>query len=133
MKQPRVLVADGHDPARARICELVAARYEVAGGVRDGQELLEAARRLDPDVLVVDIALPVLNGWEAVKRRRLESPGARAVFLTGDPEPVAAEAVLDAGATAVVFKCRAAEELADAIAAVLRGESYRSPSCSSPE
>jgi DNA-binding NarL/FixJ family response regulator len=133
MKHARVLVADGHDLARARICELVAVRYEVVGAVRDGHELLEAARRLDPDVLVVDIALPELHGWEAVKRRRLERPGARAVFLTGDPEPAAAEAVLNAGATAVVFKCRAAEELAAAIAAVLAGESYRSPSCTSSE
>lgn len=119
----------GHAQARNRLSQLLSSRYDVVGVAGEWRQLDESARSLGPDVLVIDFSLLPGNSLESLRATRQACPGARAVLLTGDTVCVLAEAALAAGADGVVFKCRAAEELPDAVAAVLEGRPFVSPSC----
>ncbi len=127
----RVLIADGHAPARQSIRQLLSARYDVVGEAADWRLLAGMASSLRPDVLVIDFGLLPGDSLESLRASRQACPGARTVLLTGDTVCAVAEAALAAGADGVVFKCRAAEELPDALTAALEGRPFISPSCSS--
>ena len=101
--------------------------YDVVGKVEDGRELLESAPALAPDVIVLDISMPRLNGLDAARQLKSQLPDVGLVVVTMHKDPqIAADALL-AGVSAFVTKSAAASELNAAVAAVLRGETYLTP------
>jgi DNA-binding NarL/FixJ family response regulator len=103
---------------------LLEPEFEVVGLVSDGPALVEAARRIRPDVVIVDIPLPILNGLDAARMIHRELPSIRIVFLTAHDDPAFIEQAFDAGAQAYVVKRHTSEELVTALHHVLRGEQY---------
>ncbi len=111
-----------------RIAVLLAEEFSVIGAVTDGDELVAAAAALRPDVIVVDISMPRLNGLEAAARIAARGPSPRIVCLTAHEEPDYLRAAMDAGALAYVTKTRLAADLVLAIRAALEGQRFVSPS-----
>ena len=101
--------------------------YELAGTANDGRALIEAAKRLEPDVVVVDISMPGLNGIDAAREIRAAQPAVKLIFLTMHSDGLYLRKALAAGASGYVLKSGAAEELLSCIAAVQKGETYISP------
>jgi DNA-binding NarL/FixJ family response regulator len=125
--RPRVLLADDHALLLDAFRRLLEPAYDIVAAVTDGHALVEAARRLRPDVIVADIGMPRLNGLDACERLAAELPDTRLVFLTVNEDPdVAAEAVRR-GAAGFLLKKGAAAELFTAIAQVLEGRAYLTP------
>ena len=109
------------------VTQLLEPEFEVVGAVTDGQALLEAAADLKPDVLVLDIAMPILSGLEAARElQRLQSP-AKIVFLTVHEESEFVRESFASGASGYVFKPRLANDLTTAIHEALAGRSFISP------
>jgi DNA-binding NarL/FixJ family response regulator len=102
-------------------------RCEVVGTVGDGRALLQAAEKLQPDVIVLDIAMPQLNGLDAARRLRPAMPTVKLVFLTMNEDPELVGEAFRVGASAFLLKQAAAFELSDAIEQVLKGRSYVTP------
>jgi DNA-binding NarL/FixJ family response regulator len=125
--RPRILIADDHSIVAEGVRSLLEKNYEVIGVVQDGRQLLVDAAKLKPDVIVLDIGMPLLNGLDAAERLKLSLPNAKLVFLTMKDDPNLAAAVLNLGAVAYVLKHAAASELLQAISEVLQGKSYVTP------
>lgn len=125
--RPQVLIADDHAIFAEALRLLLEKSYRVVGTVSDGRALLSAAARLNPDVIVVDIGMPLLNGWEAARRIREHLPKVKLVFLTMQDDPNLAAAAMELGSVAFVLKHSAGSELLKAIEQVLHGESYLTP------
>lgn len=126
-KRPRVLIADDHSVVAEGISSLLRKNYDVVGLVLDGRELLTEALRLKPDVVVLDIAMPLLNGLDAAERLKSSLSDAKVVFLTMSDDPNLAAAALKLGRVGYVLKHAAASELERAIRDVLAGKSYVTP------
>ncbi len=127
MKRPRVLLADDHRLLREAFAQLLAADCDVVGAVADGRALLAAAAEVRPDVVVLDVAMPLLNGLDAARRLRLDMPEVKVIFLTmSEDADVAAEA-FRVGASGYLLKNSAVSELRRAIREVFRGRSYVTP------
>jgi DNA-binding NarL/FixJ family response regulator len=122
--RPRVLIADDHSVVAEGIGALLAVDFDVVGLVSDGRQLLVDAPKLKPDVIVVDVGMPLLNGLDAARRLTTVLPNTLFVFLTMNDDPNLAAAALDLGATGYVLKNAAFSELAQAVHAVLQGKSY---------
>jgi DNA-binding NarL/FixJ family response regulator len=122
--RPKVLIAEDHT-LFAELCkELLESEFNVVGIVHNGRDLIRSAVELRPDVAVVDISMPILNGLDAGQRVKEMLPNVKLVFLTMDPsEEVAAEAMLR-GASGYVVKTCAASELMVAVRSAMRGEFY---------
>lgn len=127
MKRPRVLLADDHAMVVAGLSRLLEPDYELAGTAENGQVLIEMATRLAPDVIVVDISMPLLNGIEAVREIRKRGSEAKIIFLTMHSDAGFAVEALEAGASGYLLKQSAAEELLAAIREVLKGRTYVTP------
>ncbi len=127
MYRIRVLLADDHEAMLDRVARLLATECKVVGTATDGQQALEAAQDLKPDVLVLDISMPVMNGIETAHRLREAGVEARIVFLTVHDDPDYAREALEAGALGYVIKPRIASDLVAAIRAVYAGRSFVSP------
>jgi len=127
MRRPRVLLADDHRLVREAFAQLLEADCDVVGAVADGRALLEAARALYPDIVVLDIAMPLLNGLDAARRLRQIMPEVKTIFLTVSEDPELAAAALRAGAAGFLLKSSAASELLQAIRDVTEGRSYITP------
>jgi DNA-binding NarL/FixJ family response regulator len=127
MKRPRVLLADDHRLLREAFAHLLEPACEVVGAVGDGRALLEAAQELRPDIVVLDIAMPLLNGLDAARQLKGSMPEVRLVFLTVSEDPDLAAEAFRAGASGYVLKNSAASELFRAIEEVSRGRSYVTP------
>ena len=123
----RILLADDHKAMLERVKRLLDSEFEVVGAVDNGQALVEAAKDLDPDVLVVDISMPVLNGIDAVRQIRESGSKARVVFLTVHEDPDIVPACFDAGALGFVAKSRLASDLVPAIQFALTDHTFVSP------
>jgi DNA-binding NarL/FixJ family response regulator len=130
LERVRVLLADDHEDFLAVATRLLEPEFDVVSAVGNGQALIEEAARLEPDVLVLDISMPVLNGIEAARHLKAAGCGARIVFLTvhGDFDYV--RAALGAGAHGYVIKSRLASDLLPALREALAGRSFLSPSVS---
>jgi DNA-binding NarL/FixJ family response regulator len=127
MNRTRVLLADDHPLFLAALRALVEAECEVVGAVSDGRALMEAASRLKPDVIVVDIGLPLLNGIDAARQIKKEQPEAKILFLTMHANPAYLKEALVAGATGYLLKTSAREELLGALRDVIRNRIHVSP------
>ena len=127
MPRPRVLLADDHALLLAAFEKLLADHCEVVGVVSDGRALVDAAERLRPDVIVLDIAMPLLNGLDAGRQIKQKLREVRLVFLTMNEDPALAAEAFRAGASAYLLKRSAASELSTALDEVMRGRSYVTP------
>jgi DNA-binding NarL/FixJ family response regulator len=128
LKRPRVLLADDHQMLVDALRRVLEPRCEVVGTVGDGRALLEAAAKLQPDIVVVDIGMPELNGLDAARQLRRTLPKVKLIFLTMNQDPYLVGEAFRAGASAFLMKQAAALELTDAIEEVLKGGSYVTPS-----
>jgi len=127
VSRPRVLLADDHTLLLDAFEKLLAEHCEVVGAVSNGHALLEAAEKLRPDVAVVDIAMPLLNGIDAARRLRQLHPDIRIVVLTMNEDPDLAAEAFRAGASGYLLKRSAASELLTAIHEVMKRRSYVTP------
>jgi DNA-binding NarL/FixJ family response regulator len=127
MNRPRVLLADDHRMVAEGLKSLLSAEFELLGIVEDGRALIEAARKLRPDVVVADITMPHLNGLDALGPLKKDNPQVKVVFLTMHPEVAYARRALESGAAGFVLKHSAPAELVTAIRAALDGKTYLTP------
>ena len=119
----RVLVVEDHAVVREGLCSLLTARYgvRVIGEAADGLEAIEKARALNPDVILMDLAMPRMTGLEAILKIREEDPNARILVLTSFSEEAKVSAAIKAGAMGFLLKDSGADDLAHAIRSVYRG------------
>ncbi len=123
----RVLLADDHQIVRQGLRGLLeAAGHEVIGEASDGREALRLARMLKPDIAVLDLSMPLLNGLDAARELRRLAPDIRTILLTMYTDKGYVLQALRAGAKGYVLKTQAAEDLISAIREILRGETYLS-------
>lgn len=122
-----MLLADDHRMVAEGLKSLLATEFDLVSVVEDGPALIEAAKRLRPDVIVADIAMPKINGLESLEAIKKDNPGARVVFLTMHQDAAYARRALEAGALGFVVKHSAPAELMDAIRAALTGQTYVTP------
>ena len=127
MKPPRILLADDHTLLLEAFRKLLEPAYDVVGTVRDGFALLDAASALKPDVILIDMSMPRLNGLEAGRRLKQMMPRVKLIFLTMNEDPDLAVEAMRNGASGYLLKTCAASELFDAIQAALKGKSYVTP------
>lgn len=132
MKKPRVLLADDHKIVLEGLGGVLEEDFDLAGCVTNGRDLVEEALRLQPDVIVADISMPLLNGIDAVSKLRAMGNSAKVVFLTMHSDGTYATRALQAGGSAYVLKHSASDELVNAIHEVLRGGTWISPALQSP-
>jgi DNA-binding NarL/FixJ family response regulator len=126
-KLPRVILADDHTILVEAFRKLLEPACEVVATVADGHALLEVARRFKPDVIVLDIAMPLLNGLDAGRQVKELVPGVKLIFLTMNEDPDLAVEAIRMGASGYLLKKSAASELFKAIQTALRGKSYVTP------
>lgn len=124
----RVLLVDDYEPFRRFVREKLKTRseLEIVGEATDGLEAVEKAEKLHPDLIVLDIGLPKLNGIEAAPRMSKLVPSTTILFLSQNDDPDIVEAALSNGAKGYVLKLNAERELLPAVGAVLRGERFAS-------
>jgi DNA-binding NarL/FixJ family response regulator len=127
MRRPRILLADDHRLLREAFAQLLEPGCDVVGTVADGRALLEAVPQLRPDIVVVDIAMPSLNGLDAARQLKREMPELKVIFLTVSEDCDLAAEAFRAGASAYLLKNSAAAELVKAIQEVFEGRSYVTP------
>ena len=124
MNRARILSADDHEEMRDQIKSLLDNEFEVLESVEDGLALLDAAAKLHPDVCLLDISMPVLNGIETAERLKQRGSDAKVVFLTIHEDQDFLEAALKAGASGYVLKRRMAFDLRPAIVEALAGRTF---------
>jgi DNA-binding NarL/FixJ family response regulator len=123
----RVLLADDHTLVVEAFKRLLEPEFEVVGTVGDGRALLRAAAELNPDVVLVDLNMPLLNGLDASEQLRQTLPKIRIIVLTMNEDPEIAAAILGKWASGYLFKKSAGSELVEAVRDVLRGGRYVTP------
>jgi DNA-binding NarL/FixJ family response regulator len=127
ISRPRILIADDHNLI-AELCKrLLEIEFDVVGTVSDGRALVRAAAELRPDVIVVDVAMPVLNGLDAGQQVKEMMRGVKLIYLTMNPDLEVAAEAFRRGANGYLLKTCAAVEMVTAVREVLRGRSYLSP------
>jgi DNA-binding NarL/FixJ family response regulator len=127
MSRTKVLLADDHTLLLEAFKRLLEPEFEVVGAVADGRALLAAARTLKPDVIVLDVAMPLLNGLEAARQLQGMSPHPKLIFLTMHPDPDMAAEALRLGASGYLLKTSAASELTQAIRDARHARKYVTP------
>jgi len=127
MTKPRVLLADDHTLVLEGFRKLLEEEFELVGTVEDGRALLTTAPILQPDVVLLDIAMPSLNGIEAARQLKKMMPEVKIIFVTMHADSAYVTEGFRAGASGYLLKRSAAAELAQAIQAVLRGQHYVTP------
>jgi DNA-binding NarL/FixJ family response regulator len=127
MPGPRVLLADDHPLFLGGIEKLLSGECEIVGSVSDGRALVVEAQRLKPDVVVLDIAMPLLNGLEAGRQLKQLQKDIKLIFVTMNEDSELAAEAFRIGASAYLLKQSAASELLVALREVMRGRSYVTP------
>ena len=128
MGRIRVLLADDHEEVLARVRVILGEEFDIVNAVNNGRDAIEETERLDPDVLVIDISMPILNGLQAASKVRETNLRTKIVFLTVHEDPDFVAAALAAGASAYVTKEDVTTDLLPAIYEVLQGGTYISQS-----
>ncbi len=126
-KRTRVLLADDHTLLLGAFKNLLEPECDVVGTVADGRALLAAAEQLKPDVIILDIAMPLLNGLDAAHQLKTAMPEVKLIFLTMNEDPAVASEAFHAGASGYLLKNSGASELQKAIEEVTKGRSYITP------
>jgi DNA-binding NarL/FixJ family response regulator len=127
MTRARVLLADDHRMLREAFAQLLEPSCEIVGAVADGRALLTAAAELKPDIVIVDIAMPRLNGLDATRQLKQSMPELKIIVLTINEDPDLAADAFRAGACSYLLKNSAASELLLAVDEAMRGQSYVTP------
>jgi DNA-binding NarL/FixJ family response regulator len=128
MIHARILLADDHEAILDTVARLLAVDFDVVGAVENGELAVQAVASLDPDVVVLDIAMPVMNGIEAASRLKNSGSRARVIFLTVQTQPDFVTAALSVGALGYVVKPCLNNDLVPAIREALEGRIFVSPS-----
>lgn len=123
----RVLLADDHKAMLFHVARMLEPDYDVVGAFSDGRAFLEAATRLEPDVLILDISMPVLSGLEAARELKKAGSHSKIIFLTVHEESDFVRESFASGGSGYVIKSRLATDLVLAIQEVLAGRSFVSP------
>jgi len=131
MSKIRILLADDHQATLQRVCGLLGEDFEVVGTANNGRDAVVATLRLNPDVLVIDISMPVLNGLQAALQLRSAKQPTKVVFLTVHTGQDFVHAALSAGASGYVTKGEVATDLVPAIHEALAGRIFVSSSITS--
>jgi DNA-binding NarL/FixJ family response regulator len=124
MKRSRILLADDHTLMVEALKHLLQVDFDVVGTVGDGRALLKAAAELEPEVVVIDIAMPLLNGLDAGEQLKALHPHIKVIYLTQNREPRIAAEALRRNASGYILKDSAASELTTAIREALQGRCY---------
>ena len=127
MSKPRVIIADDHVLLAEAFEKLLSPECDVVAKVTDGRALVEAARRVHPDLVLLDVAMPLLNGLDAARQIHAISPSIRLIFLTMNDDPDLAAEAFRAGATAYLLKRSPAPELLTAIRQAMKSRKYVTP------
>lgn len=127
MRRARVLLADDHRIVAEGLKGLLEPEFDLVGIVEDGRAMLETAEKLRPDVVVVDVSMPLLNGIEAVRQLKKKHKEIAVVFLTMHVDVTYAAKAFEAGASGYVLKHSAPSELITAISSALKGRTYITP------
>ncbi len=127
LKRPRVLLADDHALVAAGLSKLLENEFDLVGSVADGRALVAAVQDSQPDVVLLDISMPNLNGLEAARQIRLTAPVCKVVFVTVHSEAAYVAEAFRAGASGYVLKRCAASELSKAVHEVLHERMYLTP------
>jgi len=127
MPKPRILIADDHALVIEGFRRILEERYELVGMAGDGYELLAAAKTVQPDIVILDISMPLLNGIDTARQLKKISPTAKIIIVTMHAGADYVRSAFEAGASAYVLKGSAVDELTLAIQAVLEGHSYITP------
>ncbi len=127
VKRARILLADDHSLVAAGLSKLLEAEFDLIGSVGDGRALVAAAKQHIPDVILLDISMPILNGLEAARQIRAAVPACKIIFVTVHSDNAYVTEAFRAGASGYVLKRSAASELAVAIHEVFNGNSYVTP------
>ena len=127
MNRKRFLLADDHEEVLVSISQILSAQYDIAGTVRDGGALVTAAHADAPDLIVSDLSMPIMNGFQAAARLLADGFLIPIIFLTIESSPSYARRAFEVGARAYVLKTYASEQLPIAIVEVLAGRKYLSP------
>ena len=130
MAQIRILIADDHPLILAGIRRLLENRYEILGTVENGRALVQSALALKPDLIILDISMPILNGIDAARQIKSKLPSTRMICLTMHDNAVYLRRALATGVTGYVLKTAPEEELLTAIEEVSRGKLYITPTFS---
>jgi DNA-binding NarL/FixJ family response regulator len=123
----RVLLADDSPSMLCEACHILEHEFQIVGTVENGEELIHAAEKLQPDVVILDISMPILNGLEAARQLKREGSKARIVFLTVHEDWEFVEESFSAGAVGYVVKPRLASDLLVAIRQAAMGKTFVSP------
>jgi len=126
-RRPKVLLADDHVMVSEGLKMLLADTCEVIGSVTDGCALVDATKRLKPDIIVTDISMPIMDGIEAVRVLRREGDDTKVIFVTMHTDAQIAVEAFRVGGSGYVLKHAAGDELIAAIRASLRGQTYLTP------
>lgn len=124
MGKIRVLLADDHEPILKKVQVVLGDEFDIIGAVNNGPDAIAEVQRLDPDVLVIDIAMPVLNGFQAASQLVSHKVRTKIVFLTVHEDQDFVDAAFSAGATGYVTKSHLTTDLVPAIHEALRGGTY---------
>ena len=127
MKKPRILLADDHSLVLEGFRRILEDQCDVVGTAEDGRALLEAASRLKPNVVLLDISMPLLNGIDATRHLKKVSPDIKVIFVTMHADPAYLNEAFKAGASGYLLKRSAGTELIQAIQSVLGGNYYVTP------
>lgn len=127
MSKLRILLADDHALVLEGFRRILEGRYELVGTVGDGRALLEAAEILQPDIVILDVSMPLLNGIDAAAQLKKICPNVKIIVVTMHADTDYVRSAFEAGASAYVLKRSAVDELEQAIRAVIAGHSYITP------
>jgi DNA-binding NarL/FixJ family response regulator len=122
--RPRILIADDHEWLLRQVTSLLEPYFELVGTVKDGKALVAEAQRLGPDLIVLDISMPIMSGIEAAREIHLALPAIKLVFLTAHADPDFVSACFAEGALGYVLKLRLGTDLIPAINDALQGKSF---------
>lgn len=124
MSRARVLLADDHVLIQEGLRRILESQHEVLDAVSDGRSLVDAAFRLKPDLIILDVAMPLLGGIEAGRQIHKQLPRTKLLYLTVHANPAYLREALSAGATGYILKSSTRQEILDAVKAVLAGQRY---------
>jgi DNA-binding NarL/FixJ family response regulator len=130
MRRTTILLADDHTMIRDGLRKLLEPEYEVVGCVGDGRALVKSVQDLKPDLVLVDVGMPLLNGLDAGREVKKLAPRVKLIFLTMNPDPEVASEALRIGASGYLLKNSPGEELLQAVHNAVRGTSFVTPQIS---